>query len=124
LIENAVAQFGSGWAWLVLEGSKLRVIKTANADTPLAQGLSPLLTIDVWEHAYYLDYQSRLKPKIGTWITGSNPVNPARRRGIDARSIAAVRKSRAGKFSLTGGVFHGSRMHSRASKLKILRESL
>jgi Fe-Mn family superoxide dismutase len=59
LAENAVAQFGSGWAWLVLEGSKLRVIQTANADTPLAQGLRPLLTIDVWEHAYYLDYQNR-----------------------------------------------------------------
>jgi Fe-Mn family superoxide dismutase len=59
LAGNAVAQFGSGWAWLVLEGSKLRVIKTANADTPFTQGMTPLLTIDVWEHAYYLDYQNR-----------------------------------------------------------------
>jgi Fe-Mn family superoxide dismutase len=59
LASSALAQFGSGWAWLVLEGSKLKVIKTANADTPMAQGLKPLLTIDVWEHAYYLDYQNK-----------------------------------------------------------------
>jgi len=59
LANNAIAQFGSGWAWLVLEGSKLRVVKTANADSPLTQGLRPLLTIDVWEHAYYLDYQNK-----------------------------------------------------------------
>jgi Fe-Mn family superoxide dismutase len=59
LANNAIAQFGSGWAWLVLEGSKLKVVKTANADTPLTQGLTPLLTIDVWEHAYYLDYQNK-----------------------------------------------------------------
>ena len=59
LANHAVAQFGSGWAWLVLEGSKLRVVKTANADTPFTQGLKPLLAIDVWEHAYYLDYQNK-----------------------------------------------------------------
>jgi len=55
----AVSQFGSGWAWLVLDEGKLKVIKTANADTPLTKGMKPLLTIDVWEHAYYLDYQNR-----------------------------------------------------------------
>jgi Fe-Mn family superoxide dismutase len=56
----AVSQFGSGWAWLVLEGTKLKVIKTGNAENPLAQGgLKALLTIDVWEHAYYLDYQNK-----------------------------------------------------------------
>jgi Fe-Mn family superoxide dismutase len=52
-------QFGSGWAWLVLDGGKLAITKTANADTPLAHGQTPLFTIDVWEHAYYLDYQNR-----------------------------------------------------------------
>jgi Fe-Mn family superoxide dismutase len=52
-------QFGSGWAWLVLEKDQLKILKTANADTPVAHGLKPLLTIDVWEHAYYLDYQNR-----------------------------------------------------------------
>jgi len=55
----AVAQFGSGWAWLVLEGDKLKVVKTANADIPMTKGLKPVLVIDVWEHAYYLDYQNR-----------------------------------------------------------------
>ena len=55
----AVGQFGSGWAWLVDNGGKLEVMKTSNADTPIAHGLKPLLTIDVWEHAYYLDYQNR-----------------------------------------------------------------
>jgi superoxide dismutase, Fe-Mn family len=59
LVTAATTQFGSGWAWLVLEGEKLKVVKTANADTPLAKGMKPLLTIDVWEHAYYLDYQNR-----------------------------------------------------------------
>lgn len=55
----ALSQFGSGWAWLVKDGENLKIIKTANADTPLVQGLKPLLVIDVWEHAYYLDYQNR-----------------------------------------------------------------
>jgi Fe-Mn family superoxide dismutase len=55
----AMAQFGSGWVWLVLDGDKLKVVKTANADVPLTTGMKPLLTIDVWEHAYYLDYQNR-----------------------------------------------------------------
>jgi Fe-Mn family superoxide dismutase len=55
----ATTQFGSGWAWLVEDGGKLTVVKTANADTPLTKGQRPLLTIDVWEHAYYLDYQNR-----------------------------------------------------------------
>jgi Fe-Mn family superoxide dismutase len=59
LAKAAMAQFGSGWAWLVQDGEKLRIVKTANADTPLTQRLKPLLTIDVWEHAYYLDYQNR-----------------------------------------------------------------
>lgn len=58
--KNAGAtQFGSGWAWLVLKDDRLQVIKTANADTPIVHGLKPLLTVDVWEHAYYLDYQNR-----------------------------------------------------------------
>lgn len=54
-----LTQFGSGWAWLILEGGKLKITKTANADTPLAHGQKAILTVDVWEHAYYLDYQNR-----------------------------------------------------------------
>jgi Fe-Mn family superoxide dismutase len=61
LAAAAVGQFGSGWAWLVwkTKDRKLAIEKTANADTPLARGDAPLLTIDVWEHAYYLDHQNR-----------------------------------------------------------------
>lgn len=59
LLDASLAQFGSGWAWLVLEGDSLKVVKTGNADNPLLHGQVPLLTIDVWEHAYYLDYQNR-----------------------------------------------------------------
>jgi Fe-Mn family superoxide dismutase len=54
-----VTQFGSGWAWLVEKGGKLEIMQSANADTPVAQGIKPLLVVDVWEHAYYLDYQNR-----------------------------------------------------------------
>ncbi len=59
LATAATTQFGSGWAWLAQDGDKLQVIKTGNADLPLTKGIKPLLTIDVWEHAYYLDYQNR-----------------------------------------------------------------
>jgi Fe-Mn family superoxide dismutase len=59
LAAAAMSQFGSGWAWLVADGAKLKVVKTANADVPMTTGIKPLLTIDVWEHAYYLDYQNR-----------------------------------------------------------------
>jgi superoxide dismutase, Fe-Mn family len=59
-LKNAgITQFGSGWAWLVADGKDLKIVKTGNADTPLAHEQKPLLTIDVWEHAYYLDYQNR-----------------------------------------------------------------
>ena len=60
LAEAAVTQFASGWAWLVADpAGKLSVVKTGNADNPLQEGLKPLWVIDVWEHAYYLDYQNR-----------------------------------------------------------------
>lgn len=57
---SAAGNFGSGWTWLVLEGGKVKIVNTDDADTPLVyDGQTPLLTIDVWEHAYYLDYQNR-----------------------------------------------------------------
>jgi Fe-Mn family superoxide dismutase len=59
LATAATGEFGSGWAWLVLEGPKLKVMKTDNADSPLGSTRRPLLTIDVWEHAYYLDFKNR-----------------------------------------------------------------
>jgi Fe-Mn family superoxide dismutase len=61
-------QFGSGWAWLVLEDDRLRITATSNAETPLVFGQLPLLTIDVWEHAYYLDYQHRRLDYIAAFL--------------------------------------------------------
>jgi superoxide dismutase, Fe-Mn family len=57
--QAAVTQFGSGWAWLVADGDAVKLVKTANAEVPFTKGQKPLLTIDVWEHAYYLDWQNR-----------------------------------------------------------------
>ncbi|MBF2036537.1 MAG: superoxide dismutase [Leptolyngbyaceae cyanobacterium T60_A2020_046] len=62
-------QFGSGWAWLVLDGGTLKVTKTLNADNPLTSGQVPLLTMDVWEHAYYLDYQNKRPDYISTFLS-------------------------------------------------------
>ncbi|MDD5692299.1 MAG: superoxide dismutase [Candidatus Omnitrophica bacterium] len=66
LAAMAMSQFGSGWVWIVLDGGKLKVVKTSNADMPLTMGMKPLLTIDVWEHAYYLDYQNRRADYVNT----------------------------------------------------------
>ncbi len=59
LAATAIGQFASGWGWLVVEGGRLKCVRTPNAETPITRGQRPLLTIDVWEHAYYLDYQNR-----------------------------------------------------------------
>ncbi|MGL5508254.1 MAG: superoxide dismutase [Microcoleaceae cyanobacterium] len=64
----ATTQFGSGWAWLVLENGKLKITKTSNAETPIALGQTPLLTCDVWEHAYYLDYQNKRPDYVDTFL--------------------------------------------------------
>lgn len=65
LKDEAVGHFASGWAWLVADGSKLKVISTHDAETALTQNVNPLLTIDVWEHAYYLDSQNRRPDYVG-----------------------------------------------------------
>lgn len=65
----ALAQFGSGWTWLVSTASGLEIVSTGNADTPLVHGATPLLTLDVWEHAYYLDYQNRRDAYIDTFLS-------------------------------------------------------
>lgn len=57
--QAALTQFGSGWAWLVLDEGHLKIMKTSNADLPMAHGKTAILTCDVWEHAYYLDYQNK-----------------------------------------------------------------
>ena len=66
--QAAATQFGSGWAWLVSDGGQLKVTKTPNAVNPMAQGQTALLTCDVWEHAYYLDYQNRRPDFVQTFL--------------------------------------------------------
>ncbi len=65
--ETTAKQFGSGWGWLVFTGGKLKVMTTANQDSPLSQGLYPILGNDVWEHAYYLKYQNRRPEYLAAW---------------------------------------------------------
>ena len=68
LSATALQRFGSGWAWLVFEDGTLKTLNTINADSPLAHGQSALMTIDVWEHAYYLDYQNRRADYLATFL--------------------------------------------------------
>jgi superoxide dismutase, Fe-Mn family len=64
----ATTQFGSGWAWLVKDGDGLKITKSGNAENPIAHGQTPLLTLDVWEHAYYIDFQNRRPDFITTYL--------------------------------------------------------
>src|SRR5512133_343781 len=66
--DAAIAQFGSGWTWLIQEGTTLKVVSTSNADTPIAHGQTALIVCDVWEHAYYLDYQNRRKDFVQAFL--------------------------------------------------------
>ena len=77
--DAAVNRFGSGWAWLVHTGSGLDVVSTANQDSPLTDGQTPLLGVDVWEHAYYLKYQNRRPDYVGAWWNVVNWPEVARR---------------------------------------------
>lgn len=80
--EAGAKRFGSGWAWLVSDsGGKLQVISTANQDSPLMQGLTPLLGVDVWEHAYYLKYQNQRPKYLEAWWNTVNWEEVARRFG-------------------------------------------
>jgi Fe-Mn family superoxide dismutase len=65
--KSAIGRFGSGWAWLVKKGSGLAVVSTANQDCPLSDGMAPILGLDVWEHAYYLNYQNRRPDYVNAW---------------------------------------------------------
>ena len=66
--QAGITQFGSGWAWLVLEGGKLKVTKTPNADLPMKHGQKAILTMDVWEHAYYIDFRNARPKYVDTFI--------------------------------------------------------
>jgi Fe-Mn family superoxide dismutase len=67
LKDAGVKRFGSGWTWLVSDGGTLSVISTANQDSPISEGKTPILGIDVWEHAYYLNYQNRRPDYLAAW---------------------------------------------------------
>jgi len=67
-LETALAQFGSGWVWLVQDGGAVKIVRTSNADTPMVHGQTALLACDVWEHAYYLDYQNRRKDYVQAYL--------------------------------------------------------
>ena len=75
----AVGVFGSGWAWLVAEGGKLRITATSNQDTPAMDGKTPILGLDVWEHAYYLKYQNKRAAYVGAWWNVVNWAEVSRR---------------------------------------------
>lgn len=77
--KTAMSRFGSGWAWLVKKGSGLAVVSTANQDTPISDGMIPLLGLDVWEHAYYLKYQNRRAEYVGNWWNVVNWAEVSRR---------------------------------------------
>lgn len=67
--QAALSQFGSGWIWLVMDSGGLRIMQTGNADTPILRGQQPLLTLDVWEHAYYLDYKNDRGQYVDTYLS-------------------------------------------------------
>ncbi|MGH2735816.1 MAG: superoxide dismutase [Actinomycetota bacterium] len=79
--DAGVNRFGSGWSWLVVDGGKLDVISTPNQDSPLMEGKTPILGLDVWEHAYYLKYQNKRPDYIAAWWNVVNWDEVARRYG-------------------------------------------
>ena len=89
LSDAGVNRFGSGWSWLVVDGGALKVVSTANQDSPLSDGQTPILGIDVWEHAYYLNYQNR-RPDYLAAIFNVIDWSKVAERYAEAHSAAAV----------------------------------
>ena len=71
-VAAGVGQFGSGWAWLIVDNGKLTITSTPNQDTPISEGKTPILGVDVWEHAYYLNYQNKRPDYIAAWFNVVN----------------------------------------------------
>ena len=96
--EAGVNQFGSGWSWLVLDGGELAVLGTPNQDNPISEGKTPLLGVDVWEHAYYLKYQNKRPDYIDAWwntVDWGKVAERSRPPGSPPR-CAALRRTRTG----------------------------
>jgi Fe-Mn family superoxide dismutase len=89
--KTAGSQFGSGWTWLVKDGEKVKVVATSNADTPIVRGKTPLLVLDVWEHAYYLDYRNRRADYVQAFLRSlaNWEFAESNLRGHDAMKLAA-----------------------------------
>ena len=87
-----LGQFGSGWAWLIHDGSGLAVVSTANQDNPISTGQTPLLGVDVWEHAYYLNYQNR-RPGLHRRVVEHGQLGGGRNPLLERRLTAAPRLS-------------------------------
>ena len=104
--EAGIARFGSGWAWLVHDGSGLAVVKTANQDSPVSDGQTPLLGCDVWEHAYYLKYQNKRPDYIDAFwnVVNWDYVGAAARRG----GLSALGRRRAPAGRAASGRWRGS----------------
>jgi Fe-Mn family superoxide dismutase len=88
--EAGVNQFGSGWAWLVVDGGSLSITSTPNQDTPVMEGKTPILGVDVWEHSYYLKYQNRRPDYIAAWFNVVNWPKVAELYAAASRTGAAV----------------------------------
>lgn len=92
--ESAIEHFGSGWTWLAMDGDRLQVISTSDADTPIRSGLIPLLTCDVWEHAYYIDYRNKRDEYVAAFWTVVNWDHVEAERQLAASASEEGRRAR------------------------------
>lgn len=101
---KALGVFGSGWVWLVQDGSRLRIVTTGNGDSPVGTYLVPLLTLDVWEHAYYLDYQNKRNDYVDAFLTQLINWNFAAANLVTDEKLATVDESLPAGKLVTEGV--------------------
>jgi len=103
-VKAGIGQFGSGWIWLVDDGGKLEIINTANAEAPLTDGKFPLLVCDVWEHAYYLDFQNRREEFLKVFVDKLANWAFAERRLTESSAARGPASTRAGERPVSGSI--------------------